>query len=122
MKEKSDADFFLPTKNNQTTIGVEAIVGSYGLGFGFIFAFLGMVFFVYVCELFPVDVRNAGVGLSYNIGILDFGLRRSGSWCVTWKFKGGVRHVQGSTPQGTNTYPSKMAFWRWFSFSQDGIC
>ena len=64
---------FFSNENNQTTIGVEAVVGSYGLGFGFIFAFLGMVFFVYVCELFPVDVRNAGVGLSYNIGILDFG-------------------------------------------------
>eukprot|EP00435_Cladocopium_sp_Y103_P028214 s2720_g7.t1 len=32
-----------------------------------------MIFFVYVCELFPVDVRNAGVGLSYNIGFCCFG-------------------------------------------------
>ena len=23
-----------------------------------------MIFFVYVCELFPVEIRNAGVGLS----------------------------------------------------------
>ena len=52
---------------------VEAVVGSYGVGFGFMLAFLGMVFFVYVCELFPVDVRNAGVGLSYNIGVSCFG-------------------------------------------------
>eukprot|EP00434_Breviolum_minutum_P045189 symbB.v1.2.040455.t2/scaffold7249.1/size12341/1 len=52
---------------------VEAVVGSYGVGFGFMFAFLGMVFFVYVCELFPVDVRSAGVGLSYNIGFCCFG-------------------------------------------------
>lgn len=51
----------------------EAVVASYGLGYGLIFTFIGMIFFVYVCELFPVDVRNAGVGLSYNIGFCCFG-------------------------------------------------
>ena len=33
-------------------------------GFGLIFTFVGMFFFHYVVELFPVSVRNAGVGLS----------------------------------------------------------
>mmetsp|Transcript_42108 Transcript_42108/g.85836 ORF Transcript_42108/g.85836 Transcript_42108/m.85836 type:complete len:496 (-) Transcript_42108:304-1791(-) len=51
----------------------EAVVASYGLGYGFIFTFVGMIFFVYVCELFPVEIRNAGVGLSYNIGFCCFG-------------------------------------------------
>ena len=35
-----------------------------GLGYGFIFAFAGMSVYLYVVELFPVEVRNAGVGLS----------------------------------------------------------
>ena len=34
------------------------------LGYGFISAFAGMPVHLYVVELFPVEVRNAGVGLS----------------------------------------------------------
>lgn len=51
----------------------EAVVASYGLGYGFILPFVGMIFSVYVCELFPVEIRNAGVGLSYNTGLCCFG-------------------------------------------------
>ena len=29
---------------------------------------------------------------------------------------------QKKIPSGELTYPQKMAFWRWFSFSQGGIC
>ncbi|CAJ1364483.1 unnamed protein product [Effrenium voratum] len=50
-----------------------AVLLAYGVGFGVIFAFTGMIFFLYVVELFPVQVRNAGVGLSYNIGFCAFG-------------------------------------------------
>ena len=43
--------------------------------------------------------------------IQNFGKRNRGS------FSGYI-----ITLQGTITYPSKIAFWRWFSFSQGGIC
>ena len=36
-------------------------------------------------------------------------LRRTGDW-IKW------------IPSRELTYPPKMAFWRWFSFSQGGIC
>lgn len=44
----------------------------YGVGFGFLQAFL-MVVALQVVELFPVEVRNAGMGLSYNVGMCIFG-------------------------------------------------
>eukprot|EP00913_Durusdinium_trenchii_P020488 g19247.t1 len=49
------------------------VLASYGLGYGFLLSALGMTYFLYVVELFPVHVRNAGVGLSYNIGMCCFG-------------------------------------------------
>ena len=45
----------------------------YGVGYGIILAFTGMVYFLYVVELFPVEIRNVGVGMSYNIGFCIFG-------------------------------------------------
>ena len=44
----------------------------YSLGYGILHAFL-MMHFLQVVELFPVEVRNAGVGLSYNVGVCLFG-------------------------------------------------
>lgn len=44
----------------------------YSLGYSFFGAFV-MMHFLQVVELFPVEVRNAGVGLSYNIGVCIFG-------------------------------------------------
>jgi len=44
----------------------------YSLGYSFFGAFL-MMHFLQVAELFPVKVRNAGVGLSYNVGVCFFG-------------------------------------------------
>ena len=44
----------------------------YSLGYGILGAFL-MMHFLQVVELFPVEVRNAGVGLSYNVGVCLFG-------------------------------------------------
>ena len=40
---------------------------------------------------------------------------------MTWTFKN-FYLVQRGTLLGTNISPPKMAFWRWFSFSQGGIC
>ena len=40
------------------------VLAAYGIGYGTIFALAGMIFFLLVVELFPVEVRNAGVGLS----------------------------------------------------------
>lgn len=51
----------------------EAVVVFYGVGYGIILAFTGMVYFLYVVELFPVEIRNVGVGMSYNIGFCIFG-------------------------------------------------
>ncbi|CAE7352693.1 proP [Symbiodinium natans] len=50
-----------------------AVVGFYGLGYGIFLATTGMVYFLYVVELFPVEIRNVGVGMSYNIGFCIFG-------------------------------------------------
>lgn len=47
-------------------------VALYSLGYSLFGAFL-MMHFLQVVELFPVEVRNAGVGLSYNIGVCIFG-------------------------------------------------
>ena len=44
----------------------------YSLGYSFFGALL-MMHFLQVVELFPVEVRNAGVGLSYNVGVCIFG-------------------------------------------------
>ncbi|CAE7692788.1 proP [Symbiodinium pilosum] len=49
------------------------VIAAYGIGYGTIFGLVGMIFFLLVVELFPVEVRNAGVGLSYNIGFCFFG-------------------------------------------------
>ena len=40
------------------------VIAAYGIGYGTIFGLVGMIFFLLVVELFPVEVRNAGVGLS----------------------------------------------------------
>ncbi|CAK8996301.1 unnamed protein product [Durusdinium trenchii] len=50
-----------------------AVVGCYGLGYGLILSFVGVCNMLYLVELFPVEVRNAGVGLSYNFGFCCFG-------------------------------------------------
>ena len=34
---------------------------------------LGLLHFLYVVELFPVEIRNVGVGMSFNIGFCIFG-------------------------------------------------
>mmetsp|Transcript_14585 Transcript_14585/g.27345 ORF Transcript_14585/g.27345 Transcript_14585/m.27345 type:complete len:483 (+) Transcript_14585:65-1513(+) len=62
---------FLALSWNPASFGV--LVAAYGVGYGCLFALAGMVFFLLVVELFPVEVRNAGVGLSYNIGFCVFG-------------------------------------------------
>ena len=51
----------------------ESVIAFYGIGYGIILAFTGMVYFLYVVELFPVEIRNVGVGMSYNIGFCIFG-------------------------------------------------
>eukprot|EP00438_Fugacium_kawagutii_P012087 Skav202406 [mRNA] locus=scaffold815:503422:504891:+ [translate_table: standard] len=51
----------------------EAVIVCYGFGYGIILAFTGMVYFLYVVDLFPVEIRNVGVGMSYNIGFCIFG-------------------------------------------------
>lgn len=48
------------------------VVLFYGIGFGILQAFL-MVHSLQVVELFPVEVRTAGMGLSYNVGFCLFG-------------------------------------------------
>ena len=53
---------FLVQKWMPDSIGV--VLAAYGVGYGTIFALVGMIFFLLVVELFPVEVRNAGVGLS----------------------------------------------------------
>eukprot|EP00439_Symbiodinium_sp_Y106_P065004 s189_g10.t1 len=50
----------------------ELIILLYGLGYGILGA-LFMVQMLQVVELFPVEVRNVGVGLSYNMGMCIFG-------------------------------------------------
>jgi len=50
----------------------ELIILLYGLGYGILGA-LFMVHMLQVVELFPVEVRNVGVGLSYNVGVCIFG-------------------------------------------------
>ncbi|CAE7893903.1 ALA6, partial [Symbiodinium sp. KB8] len=50
----------------------ELIILLYGLGYGILGA-LFMVHMLQVVELFPVEVRNAGMGLSYNVGVCIFG-------------------------------------------------
>mmetsp|Transcript_83167 Transcript_83167/g.201599 ORF Transcript_83167/g.201599 Transcript_83167/m.201599 type:complete len:492 (-) Transcript_83167:129-1604(-) len=44
-----------------------------GLCFGLLAVTAGTVFFLFVAELFPADVRGAAVGLTYNTGISMFG-------------------------------------------------
>ncbi|CAE7941705.1 proP [Symbiodinium sp. KB8] len=62
---------FLVQKWMPESFGV--VMAAYGVGYGIIFAPVGMIIFLLVVELFPVEVRNAGVGLSYNIGFCVFG-------------------------------------------------
>lgn len=50
----------------------DAVVLFYGVGFGLLVA-LTMTHFLYVAELYPTQVRNLGIGLSYNIGLCIFG-------------------------------------------------
>lgn len=50
----------------------EVEIGLFTIAFGILGA-LEMCHFLQVVELFPVDVRNAGVGLSYNLGVCLFG-------------------------------------------------
>mgnify|MGYP002804105254 CR=1 FL=1 len=50
-----------------------AVVVFYGLGYGILLAFAGLLHFLYVVELFPVEIRNMGVGMSFNIGFCIFG-------------------------------------------------
>ena len=53
---------FLVQKWMPESFGV--VMAAYGVGYGIIFAPVGMIIFLLVVELFPVEVRNAGVGLS----------------------------------------------------------
>ena len=64
-----------------------------------------------------VETWNASFSTNF-IGIL--------SWQSVWIWKKADRWVlsfeQMHLPSRELTYPPKMAFWRWFSFSQGGIC
>ena len=57
---------FLVQKWMPESFGV--VMAAYGVGYGTIFALVGLIFFLLVVELFPVEVRNAGVGLSASAG------------------------------------------------------
>jgi len=46
---------------------------TYGLGYALSACLCGSTIFMYVAELFPTSVRNAGVGVSFNIGFCFFG-------------------------------------------------
>ena len=64
-----------------------------------------------------VETWNASFSTNF-IGIL--------SWQSVWIWKKADRWVlsfeQMDLPSRELTYPPKMAFWRWFSFSPGGIC
>merc|ERR1719422_215771 len=49
------------------------IVACIGVGFSLVGVICGTVFFLFVAELFPVAVRGAGAGISYNVGFAIFG-------------------------------------------------
>ena len=49
------------------------VVFVFGLGYGILLAFNSMVQPLHIVELFPVAVRNVGVGMSYNVGYCLFG-------------------------------------------------
>ncbi|CAE8662071.1 unnamed protein product [Polarella glacialis] len=49
------------------------VLVTYGVGYGLLGSLTGTVFFLFVVELFPIALRNMGVGVSYNLGVAIFG-------------------------------------------------